>query len=392
MKSDKWPQGTARATAGAARRRAALGPVPLTVGIEEEYLLVDPVTRHLSAKADKVVALAGAELGDRVTTELTRYQVEIRTDPHTSLTDLGDQLSAARRAVAEAARRLGLRAVSSGTPVLGQHTPPPLTPGPRYARSSATFRALDHEQTACACHVHIGVPDLATALRLSNQLRCWLPALIALTANSPYWEAQDTGYASWRTLTRWRWPVAGPPPYLESPSHFEDLVGSLMATESVMDRGGLYWDIRPSHHVPTLEIRVADACHTVHDTLLLAAAVRGLAVHWLSGPGRDQRAQRPEPEVLRAACWRAARDGLAGHSLDLRTNRLETTASHLDRLWETVLPTLDAAESTLLRDARTRLDMGGNGADRQRRAYRERHRITDVVDHLIESATRAPAT
>ncbi|MFE0203286.1 glutamate--cysteine ligase [Streptomyces sp. NPDC058985] len=392
MKSDKWPQGTAQATAGTARRRAAHGPLPLTVGVEEEYLLVDPVTRHLSAKADKVVALTGAELGDRVTTELTRYQVEIRTDPHTSLTDLGDQLFAARRAVAEAARMLGLRAVSSGTPVLGQHTPPPLTPGPRYARSSATFRALDHEQTACACHVHIGVPDLATALHLSNQLRCWLPALIALTANSPYWEAQDTGYASWRTLTRWRWPVAGPPPYLESPSHFEDLVGTLTATGSVMDRGGLYWDIRPSHHVPTLEVRVADACHTVHDTLLLAAAVRGLAVHWLSGPVRDQRAQRPEPEVLRAACWRAARDGLAGHSLDLRTNRLETTASHLDRLWETILPTLDGAESMLLRDARTRLARGGNGADRQRRAYRERHRITDVVDHLIESTTHAPTT
>ncbi|MER7773930.1 hypothetical protein ABTZ21_02825 [Streptomyces sp. NPDC096191] len=102
--------------------------------------------------------------------------------------------------------------------------------------------------------------------------------------------------------------------------------------------------------------------------------------------------QRPEPEVLRAACWRAARDGLAGHSLDLRTNRLETTASHLDRLWETILPTLDGAESMLLRDARTRLDTGGNGADRQRRAYRERHRITDVVDHLIECATRAPTT
>ncbi|MGW8899737.1 glutamate-cysteine ligase family protein [Streptomyces sp. NPDC055753] len=116
MKSDKWPQGTARATAGAARRRAAHGPLPLTVGVEEEYLLVDPVTRHLSAKADKVVALTAAELGDRVTTELTRYQVEIRTDPHTSLTDLSDQLLAARRAVAEAASSLGLRASPAAPP------------------------------------------------------------------------------------------------------------------------------------------------------------------------------------------------------------------------------------------------------------------------------------
>ncbi|MGW7082360.1 carboxylate-amine ligase [Streptomyces sp. NPDC054871] len=362
--------------------------MPVTVGVEEEYLLVDPVSRQLSTQADKVVAQAATELGDRVTTEITRYQVEVRTDPHTSLAELGVQLRAARHAVARAAAGLGLRIISSGTPVLGQRTPPPLTPGPRYARSAAMFRALDNEQSACACHVHIGVPDLSTALHLSNHLRPWLPALIALSANSPFWQAQDTGYASWRTMTWWRWPVAGPPPYFESRTHFEDLLDSLLATDTLMDRGGLYWDIRPSHHVPTLEVRVADAAPTVDDTLLLAGVVKGLATLALRAIDDALPAPRPQPEMLRAACWRAARDGLAGQCINLRTGRLEPATAHLDRLFAAVRPALETESCfPLLRAARARARDEGNGADRQRAAHQRRQDLNDVIDHLVHTAT-----
>lgn len=366
------------------------GFVPVTVGVEEEYLLVDPVSRQVSPEAEKVVAHAAVELGDRVTTELTRYQVEVRTDPHTSLADLGDQLCATRAAVANAAARLGLRVISSGTPVLGQDTPPPFTPGHRYARSVATFGALDHEQSACACHVHVGVPDMTTALRLSNHLRPWLPALIALAANSPYWDGQDTGYASWRTMTWGRWPVAGPPPYFTSRSHFQDLVDRLIASHTIIDRGGLYWDMRPSHHVPTLEVRVADAMPTVEDTVLLAGAVKGLAAAALSAIGRCEPPPCPGPEMLRAACWRAARDGLAGEAIDLRTGRLQPATALIDRLWKTADNALDAGDLALLHAVRARPGAHGNGADRQRAAFRRRRHLPDAVDHLIATMTAAP--
>ncbi|MFJ7147135.1 glutamate--cysteine ligase [Streptomyces sp. NPDC100445] len=366
------------------------GATALTVGVEEEYLLVDPVSRELSTRADKVVAQAAEGLGDRVTTELTRFQVEVRTEPHDSLTGLGAELRGTREAVAGAAAGLGLRIISSGTPVLGRPGPPPLTAGVRYAQSLATFRALDHEQTVCACHVHVGIPDLATALAVANHLRPWLPALIALTANSPYWDGQDTGYDSWRTLTWGRWPVAGAPPYFESVSHFEDLVGRLISGGTLLDRGGLYWDIRPSHHVPTLEIRVADAAPTVEDTLLLAAAVKGLAGAALSAVRDGRPAPRPEPELLRAAYWRAARDGVRGGAVDLRTGRLEPAAEHLDRLWRTALPALAPAERGVVRALRERLGTAGNGADRQRAAHRRRHSLHDVVDHLIRRTVPGP--
>ncbi|WP_129305010.1 glutamate--cysteine ligase [Streptomyces sp. L2] len=389
MKSEKWTSSGAR-TSPTAHNPSPLPvtgiPPTLTVGVEEEYLLVDPVSRQLSTRADKVVREAAEELGDRVTTELTRYQIEIRTEPHTRLADLSEDLRRTRSAVARAAARLGLRIISSGTPVLGQHTPPPLTAGARYAQSLAAFRALDHEQTVCACHVHIGMPDLTTALQVSNHLRPWLPTLIAISANSPYWDGHDTGYDSWRTLTWGRWPASGPPPYFESAAHFESLVDDLIMSGTLLDRGGLYWDIRPSHHVPTLEIRVADAAPTVNDTVVLAAAVKGLAAAALSALQDGRPAPCPAPELLRAAYWRAARDGVRGQGIDLRTSRLEPADAQVARLWNTVLPALIPAETAYVRSARGRLSTAGNGADRQRAAYRRRHSLHDVVDHLITEA------
>ncbi|MFF4173800.1 glutamate--cysteine ligase [Streptomyces sp. NPDC001744] len=356
--------------------------------MEEEFLLVDPVSRAVSAQAGAVVAEAAGELGGRVGLELTRYQVEVRTDPHSSLADFAEQVRSTRAAVVRAAARQGLRMVSSGSPVLGEVSPPPLTAGPRYTASAAAFGALDDEQCACACHVHVGVPDLATALRVSNRLRSWIPALIALTGNSPFWAGRDTGYASWRTTTWGRWPVAGPPPYFESPSHFEDLVAGFIATGSIMDRGGLYWDIRPSHHVPTLEFRVADATATPGETVLLAGLVRAMTATALRAAAAGDPVVRPAPETLRAACWRAARDGLAGQGIDLSTGRLVPAVDQIGQLLSWLQPALkEHGDAELINTLWSRLRAAGSGADRQRAAHQRRGRLTDVVDHLISSST-----
>ncbi|MFF9909044.1 glutamate--cysteine ligase [Streptomyces sp. NPDC013457] len=361
---------------------------PLTVGVEEEFLLVDPVSRELSAAAEKVVAEASHDLGDHVGPELTRYQVETRTDPHTHLADLADQIGSAREALARAAARQGLRIVSTGTPVLAPPGPPPLTDGPRYTRSAAMFRGLDDEQVACACHIHVGVPDLATALEVSNHLRPWVPLFIAVAANSPYWAGRDTGYASWRTTTWGRWPVSGPPPYFESADHFEDLVSGFLTTGAVMDRGGLYWDIRPSHHVSTLEIRAADATATGDDTVLLAGLVRALAATALTAIHGGEPAPRPHPEMLRAACWRAARDGLAGDGIDPFTGRLTPTVTQMGQLLTHIRMALHQhGDTELVHTLWSRLRTHGSRSDAQRTAHRRRGSLTDVVDHLISTTT-----
>ncbi len=370
-------------------RATAAAPDPLTVGVEEEYLLVDPMTREVSPQGLKVVEQAASlGLGERVTPELTCYQVEVRTEPHTAMKDLGEQIRSARAIVAAAADRQDLRVISSGSPVLGPSGPLLISEGSRYAESIAAFRALDDEQIACACHIHVGMSDPACALRVSNHLRPWIPALIALSANSPYWSGRDTGYASWRTMTWARWPIAGPPPYFESLAHFDDLVSHSIETGAVLDRAGLYWDIRPSSHVPTLEFRVADAASTADETLLLAAIVRAMAATALKAIDEGEAAPRPRPEMLRAACWRAARDGLAGEGVDLPTGSLVPAPALIEQLLTWIQPALRRhGDLDLVRAGWSRLRADGNGADRQRAAYRRRTSIPDVVDHLIASTT-----
>ncbi|MBL1110349.1 hypothetical protein JK361_38345 [Streptomyces sp. 5-8] len=226
----------------------------------------------------------------------------------------------------------------------------------------------------------------ANAVHVSNHLRPWLPPLIAFSANSPFREGQDTGYASWRTTTWGRWPVAGPPPYFESPAHFDDLVETLIDAEALIDRGGLYWDIRPSHHLPTIEVRVADAALTPDDTLMLAAVVRALTATALQCIRAGEPAPRPAPEVLRAACWRAARNGLAGTGIDPLTGHLITQTTLVEKLLHTIAPALrqhDDLDHT--REQWQRLRPEGTGADRQRAAYRQRSSTHDVVDYLISA-------
>ncbi|GAA1906546.1 glutamate--cysteine ligase [Streptantibioticus ferralitis] len=357
------------------------------MGVEEEYLVVDPVSRSVRPEADSLIAYAAKEMGDGVSAEITRFQIEARTDPHTELAGLGAQLRSMRAVVARAAALHGLRVVSSGSPVLGAVTPPPLTEGPRYARSFDRFRALDDEQSICACHVHIGLADRSRALAVSNHLRPWLPVLVALGANSPFWAGRDTGYASWRAVTWARWPVAGPPPFFRSVAHFEEMVGQLSISGAIMDRSALYWDIRPSEHVPTLEVRVADAAMTVGDTLLLAAVIRALVDTALRAVDAGEPAPNPSPEVLRAACWRAARDGLGGQGLDLRTGRLVPAVVSADGLLTHVSAALKRhGDLGLVRASWARLRTHGTGADRQRAAHRRRASLHDVVDCLIASA------
>ncbi|MFK0290506.1 glutamate--cysteine ligase [Streptomyces sp. NPDC090442] len=367
----------------------------MTVGVEEEFLLIDPETRTLAPVAEAVIAKASPLLGDRVTPELTLYQVESRSEPHTSLADLAEQLHAMRLHLAQAATASGARLISSGAPVLLPAGPPPLSSGERYVRSAAQFAALDDEQVSCACHIHIGFENRDQALHVSNHLRLWLPALITVAANSPFWGGRDTGYASWRTIAWNRWPVAGPPPYFASTSHYDDLVATLISTGAILDHRGVYWDIRPSHHLPTLEVRVADAALTVNHTVLLAALVRAAAGTALNAVRRREPVARPEPHLMRAAHWRAARDGLAGQTVNLSHphHRLEPAQHHL-RDFLTWLRTALHRHNDLrhLEALACHLQHHGTGASHQRRAYQRRHRFTDVVDDLVTRTLTPPVS
>ncbi|MEU8355155.1 glutamate--cysteine ligase [Nonomuraea sp. NPDC048882] len=357
--------------------------VPL-IGIEEEYLIVDPRTRHVAPRAAEVLAAATDVLD--VVHEITRFQVEARTPPSADLSELGFQLRAARKEVALAARSCGLAVVASGIPVLGAVVPSPLTDDDRYLRGRTLYRALQDEISICALHVHVDVPDPEHAVYVSNHLRPWLPTLIALAANSPFFVGRDTGYASWRVISWGRWPVSGAPPYFRSFGDYELALQALAESGALLDAKTVYWDARPSPRLPTVEIRVADVPLDVADSLTLIGLIRALVVTALTAVRRGDRGLPIPAEVLRAAYWRAARDGLRGDSLDVRHGTLVPAAVMAGRLLEHVRPALaEAGDLTFIQEGLDRLLREGSGAMRQRRAYERGNDLVEVVDDLIEA-------
>ncbi|MFF5054886.1 glutamate--cysteine ligase [Micromonospora sp. NPDC000663] len=353
------------------------------LGVEEEFLVVDADRGEVVPQAATVVDGARPALGDRVGGEITKLQVETRTDPCLSVDDLSAQLADGRAAVQRAARSAGLRVIASGSPVLGCAVPPPITEGPRQDRGTATFRGLHDEVAICAVHVHVQEPDRDRAVLIGNHLREHLPVFVALTANSPYWSERDTGYASWRTVTWGRWPVAGPPPFLRSAREYDDHVDMLLDAGALVDHGTIFWDLRLSRTHPTIEVRVADVPLTSVESAALAALVRALVV--VAGEAVDRGDEGPElsAELMRLAYWRAARDGMGGHGVDVGTGRLLPAAVLADRLVERAGPALDEAGDRERVEAwRKGLTADGDGATRQRAAAARRGRLTDVVDDI----------
>jgi len=334
------------------------------MGVEEELLLVSASGRPLPRSK----AVAADAVGVDVELELTRAQVEINSPVCESAEELRGHLVKMRSAVARAAAEEGCLLLAIGAPPSGTAVQQ-VTRKPRYEEMAMRYGLLAREQAVCGCHVHIDVQDKEAAARVSNHLRPWMPALLALTANSAIYLDTDTGFSSWRSIMWSRWPCSGPPPYFESADHYDAFVGMLLGSGSIMDERMVYWDIRPSTHLPTIEVRVSDVPLTIDETVLLATLVRALVMTATEDGGLGP---KPDTEVLRAAYWLAARDGLPGIGMNVLTAEPMPATQVMDLLQQHVRPALqELGEVDRVKETIERLISEGNGAVKQRRAFRE---------------------
>ncbi len=384
---------TAKSAATAGAAAAARHPIPrLTVGVEEEFLLLDPATGRVVPAAEDVRRRVDGRVATSLVPELTQFQLETNSTVHTDLGLLQRELFEMRGAVAVAAAATGVRLAACGTALHGNAGMPPLSVCPRYHAMLREFGAVLRGQGVCGCHVHVGIDDREEAVRVSNHVRPWLPILQALTSNSPISDSMDTGYASWRAMMMGRWPSARPPPYFRSVRHYERLVDGMRASGAILDRGMIYWLVRLSDHVPTLEFRAADSCATVAETTMLAGLVRGLAASALREVRAGVRAPWIDDTLLSAAWWRAARDGIEGEGLDLMSGRRVPAWDLADRLIEHVRPSLEeSGDWPLVFRVLCRLRRRGSGAARQRAVYASRARLADVAALLVRQTPAAPA-
>ncbi|WP_346352800.1 carboxylate-amine ligase, partial [Streptomyces sp. SID69] len=243
------------------------------IGVEEEFHLVEVETGRLAPRADAV--LEGLP-GYSFTTELQQAAVETNSGVHETLADLYDDVTSARRRLDAAANAHGLAVVAAGTVPLARAEDTRPTPGRRYRRMVDDYRLIADEQLICGTHVHVDVPDRDLAVRVMCEVSPWLHALLALSASSPFWASADTGYASWRTMVWQRWPTAGPPGCFADAAEYDALVQGLVGSGVISDVGMIYYDIRPSAHQPTLELRICDACPRAETVVLIAGLFRAL--------------------------------------------------------------------------------------------------------------------
>ncbi|MFG3545891.1 glutamate--cysteine ligase [Streptomyces sp. NPDC047725] len=291
-----------------------------TIGVEEEYLLLDPVTGVPVPHADKVrmaADLARLTGGHEVQSELLQAQVEVATPVCAGLEEVGGHLLRLRHAVAAGAEAHGCRLAAVATPPLRDaRRAVAVTDHARYRAMLAQAPRLVEEQLVNGMHVHVSVPSREAGVRVLNRLRPWLPTLTAMSANSPLWDGRDTGFASWRTVIFSRWPVAGLPPLFRDVEDYELRVRRLLDCGLISDTGQLYWQARLSERYPTVEVRCPDVQLCADDAVMLAGVVRGLVETALAEADADTPPPDCAPEFLQAAMWHAARHGLSSTLID----------------------------------------------------------------------------
>jgi glutamate---cysteine ligase / carboxylate-amine ligase len=356
-----------------------------TLGVEEELMLVDPDTgrlrsvSHLAVHASEAQATVEAEAEAEVEHELFLQQIETSTKPCLEAEDLAAGVRQGRRAVGEAAAAAGARAVAVPTPVLLEEADERFTPKPRYQRIHAEYGELARQALVCAMHVHVEVADDDEAVHVVDRVRPWLPVLVALSANSPYWQGRDTGHASWRSQVWSRWPTAG------AAQPFGDVATYRRAAEAMVDWGGaldpgmLYFDVRLSEKYPTVEIRVADVTTDVEDAVLVALLARALVTTAAADP--DLPGWRAD--LLQVAGWRAARFGMAGSLVHPVEAVLVPAREAFGALVAHVRPALEeAGDLQRVTESFERLAARGTGAARQRSVFEATRDLGAVVADL----------
>ena len=355
-----------------------------SLGIEEEYQTVDPETRDLRSHIQAEIVQKGKKiLAERVKPEMHQSVVEIGTGVCKNIADAKAEVRMIRRKVVELARNNGLRLVAGGTHPFAEWRKQEIYPDDRYRVIVEDMKMVARANLIFGLHVHVGVEDRETAIQLMNGARYFLPHLLALSANSPFWLGMDTGFHSYRCKVFERFPRTNIPDLFQSWSEFEDYVDLLIRTNCIDNAKKIWWDIRPHPHFPTLEFRVCDMPMRYEETIAIAAICQAVIAKLYQLHERNLSFRHYNRALLMENKWRAARYGLDGKLIDFG-KQIEVPARDLIyeilEFIDDVLPELESAQDVAY--ARHIVEKG-SGAARQLRVFQETNDLKQVVDYMI---------
>ena len=366
-----------------------MSPPDLTIGIEEEYLLVDPQTGDLRAMPDAMHDDLRAALGDRISREFLDCQVEVGTGVCAGVADARDDLAHLRRTVQRIAGAHGLAPIAASCHPWADWADQDRTDKPRYAKLDDDLGAVARRMLIGGMHVHVGIADRNTRIAVMNRLTPWLPVLLALSASSPFWQGQDTGLASWRVSVFDGMPRTGLPPRFRDWDEYTAATGALVDLGVIEDTSKIWWDLRPSHAFPTIEARLCDVSPRMEDTLTMAAIVQGLAGMIMRGVDAD--ATLPDPLIMQENRWRAQRHGVAGGLIAGQPPAMVPMTRIVEDMLDLIAPDTDALGGTAQALRARDIVRDGSSAARQRALWQkardggasDRDALAHVVRALI---------
>ncbi len=343
----------------------------LTLGIEEEYLIVDRESLDLVQKPEPAFLEAcGKALGSQVTGEYLQCQVEIGTRPHRRVADAAAELMALRRGVADCAAQFGYAPIAASTHPFANWRSQRHTRKARYDDLSDDLGQVVRRMLICGMHIHVGIEDEDERIDLMAQVSYFLPHLLAFSTSSPFWEGDDTGLSSYRLTVFDALPRTGLPDPVDSYGEYQRLVGALVRAGCIEDATRIWWDIRPSDKFPTLEQRITDICGTVAEAAAIAAAYQSLLLYFHRLKQKNQRWRRYPNTLILENRWQAQRHGVNGRLIDLGRSEMVPFGALAEELIALVRE--EAEELGCLAELESLRDIAKNGssADRQRAVYK----------------------
>jgi carboxylate-amine ligase len=380
---DIAPRQNGSAGTNVAPRKVRLRDHVFTLGIEEEFQIIDPETRELRSHIQQILADGKIVLKERLKPELHQSQVELGSEVCSDAREARRQVVDLRSELARLAACGGLKIASAGTHPFSHWMDQLITADQRY-----TTIVNDMQQIARVClifglHVHVGIPDREEAIDIMNQARYFLPHIYALSVNSPFWLGQNTGLKAYRQMIFERFPRTGIPDAFESLSEYEDYLKLLVSTNCIDNAKKIWWDIRLHPFFDTIEFRICDAQSRVDDTIALAALMQAI-VFKLQKLRRDNITFRSYPKrLIDENRWRAARYGIDGKLIDFGRRCEMKERDLLDEMLAFVANEMDELGNRAEMAHIERIMREGTGADRQLLVWEQTHELKAVVDHIV---------
>ncbi|HKD64603.1 MAG TPA: carboxylate-amine ligase [Candidatus Acidoferrales bacterium] len=355
-----------------------------TMGVEEEFQIIDPTTGELRSHVSQLVAATSANLGEQVKREMHQSIVEIGTKICENVDELRVDMHRTRGELVRSAESVGLYVAASGTHPFSNWIDQIISPGERYKNIVEELQQLARSLLIFGMHVHVAVPDRTTMIDLMNMVRYFLPHLLALSTSSPFWMGRDTGLKSFRTTVFRRFPRTGIPDHFDSWSEYEDYVGLLIKLRCIDNAKKIWWDVRPHPVFGTLEFRICDVTPRIEDAIAIAALSQAIVVklHYLYTKNMGYR-MYPRA-LIEENKWRAARWGVDGNLIDFG----KQAEVPMRELGEELLDFVDDVVDDLgSRDALApieRILREGTSAERQLKTYAETSDLKAVVRQIVE--------